>query len=194
MSGRTDSMPWSPWSLTVQNCKKLNQTATRLLQQMETSVEDPIIADNTAMTRAERRLSGQTYCVLALTCREKALQVGPTSSQRFRVRGMKTAVHRIRATSSAERSQGMFQALLSQTKSHAPVRTVRQRGNGLKVCEEQSSDRVSDLQPGRPLAWDLPHQEVTECHRARQMCEASGSTDPQNWLRSVRKRAPSQRD
>ena len=28
------------------------------------------------------------------------------------------------------------------------------------------------------MAWDIAHQEATECLRARQMCEASGSTDP----------------
>ena len=37
-------------------------------------MEDPIIADNTTMTGAERRLSIQLYCVLALTCRKRALQ------------------------------------------------------------------------------------------------------------------------
>ena len=41
----------------------------------EIGVEDPIIADDTAMTKAERRPSTQKYCVLALTCRGKALQV-----------------------------------------------------------------------------------------------------------------------
>ena len=38
-------------------------------------MEDPIIADNTTMTGAERRLSEQLYCVLALTCRKRALQL-----------------------------------------------------------------------------------------------------------------------
>ena len=33
-------------------------------------------------------------------------------------------------------------------------------------------------QPGRPMAWGLPSQEVTECLRASRMCETSGSTDP----------------
>ena len=59
-------------------------------------MEDPIIADDTAMTKAERRPSTQKYCVLALTCRGKATAGGPT---RFRVRGMEAAVQRIRATS-----------------------------------------------------------------------------------------------
>ena len=46
-----------------------------MLQQVETSVDDPIIADNTVMTRAEKRFSAQAYSVLVLTCRGKALQV-----------------------------------------------------------------------------------------------------------------------
>ena len=28
------------------------------------------------------------------------------------------------------------------------------------------------------MAWDLSHQEVTECLRASRMCKTSGSTDP----------------
>ena len=55
---------------------------------------------------------------------------------------------------------------------------VRQPENGLKICEEQPGDKVSDLQPGRPMAWDLSHQEVTECLRASPMCRTTGSTDP----------------
>ena len=46
-----------------------------MLQQVETLVEDPIITDSTAMTRAKKRFSAQAYCVLALTCRSQALQV-----------------------------------------------------------------------------------------------------------------------
>ena len=38
-------------------------------------MEDPIITDCTAMTRAETRFSAQAYGVLVLTCRRKALQV-----------------------------------------------------------------------------------------------------------------------
>ena len=46
------------------------------------------------------------------------------------------------------------------------------------ICEEQPGDKVSVLQPGRPMAWDLPSQEVAECLRAGRMCKTSGSTDP----------------
>ena len=55
---------------------------------------------------------------------------------------------------------------------------VRQQESGLKIREEQPGDKVSVLQPGRPMAWDLSHQEVTECLRASRMCKTSGSTDP----------------
>ena len=54
---------------------------------------------------------------------------------------------------------------------------VRQQESGLKIREEQPGDKVSFLQPGRPMAWDLSHQEVTECFRASRMCKTSGSTD-----------------
>ena len=33
-----------------------------MLQEVGTSVDDPIITDNTVMTRAEKRFSTQTYC------------------------------------------------------------------------------------------------------------------------------------
>ena len=77
LSGRTDSMPWSQGSLTVRSYfGKFNQTAAWMLQQAEASVENPIIAESTGMTRAERRLSAQAYCVLALTCRMEKRGVG----------------------------------------------------------------------------------------------------------------------
>ena len=47
-----------------------------------------------------------------------------------------------------------------------------------RADEEQPVDEVSVLQPGRPTALDLSHQEVTECLRASRMCKMSGSTDP----------------
>ena len=68
LNSRVNSMPWSQGSLTVWSYfGEFNQTATRLLQRVETNVEDPTIADNTTMTGVERRLSIQLYCALALT-------------------------------------------------------------------------------------------------------------------------------
>ena len=76
LNSRVNSVPWSQWSLTVRSYfGEFNQTVTQLLQRVETNVEDPIVADNTTMTGAARRLSIQLYCVLALTCRKRALQV-----------------------------------------------------------------------------------------------------------------------
>ena len=54
-----------------------------MLQQVETSVDDPIITDNTVMTRAEKLFSAQAYCVIVLTCRDKALQVVQRVSRGF---------------------------------------------------------------------------------------------------------------
>ena len=81
LSERTDSMPWSQWNLTIRSYfGKFNRTTAWMLLQAETRVEDSIITDSTAMTRAEKRFSAQAYCVqaycvLVLTCRCKALQV-----------------------------------------------------------------------------------------------------------------------
>ena len=76
LNGRVSNMPWSQWSLTVgKYFGEFNQTATPLLQRVETNAEDSIITDNTTMTRAETRLSTQLYCVLALTRKKRALQV-----------------------------------------------------------------------------------------------------------------------
>ena len=75
-SEQTNSVPWSQWSLAIRsNFGKFNRTTAWVLQQVETSVDDPIITDNTVMTKAEKRFSAQAYCVLVLTCRGTALQV-----------------------------------------------------------------------------------------------------------------------
>ena len=84
LSERTDSMPWSQWSLTIRSYfGTFNRTTAWMLQQAETHVEDPIITDSTAMTRAEKRFSAQAYCVLVLTCRGKALQVVQQAARGF---------------------------------------------------------------------------------------------------------------
>ena len=53
------------------------------------------------------------------------------------------------------KSQEMCQAFLSPAKSDESMQMVRQQESGLMVCEEQPGDKVSVLQPGRPMAWDL---------------------------------------
>ena len=80
LSEQTDSVPWSQWSLTIRSYfGKFNRTTAWMLQLVGTSVDDPIITDNTVMTRAEKRFSAQAYCVLVLTCKGKALQVAEVS-------------------------------------------------------------------------------------------------------------------
>ena len=55
-----------------------------MLQQVETSENDLIITDNTVMTRAEKRFQ---LCACS-DLQGQSAAGGPTSSQRFRVRGM----------------------------------------------------------------------------------------------------------
>ena len=73
-----------------------------MLQQVETSVEDPIITDSTAVTRAEKRFSAQAFCVLVLTCRGKALQVVQQVPRGFRFKAWRQLFERVRATSSSK--------------------------------------------------------------------------------------------
>ena len=50
-SEQSDSVPWSQWSLTIRSYfGKFNRTTAWILQQVETSVDDPIVTDNTVMT------------------------------------------------------------------------------------------------------------------------------------------------
>ena len=72
-------MPWSLWSFVFQRyLRAFDPTASRLLRQVET-----VDVDNTGMTDVERLLSIQLSCVLALTCRGKALQVVRRVSEGF---------------------------------------------------------------------------------------------------------------
>ena len=148
-----------------------------MLQQVETSVDDPIITDNTVMTRAEKRFSAQAYCVLVLRCRGKAPQVVQRVPRGFGFEAWRQLCEEFEPRPQVK-SQGMCQALLSPVKSDESLQMVRQQESGLKICEKQPGDKVSVLQPGIPMAWDLSHQEVTECFRASWMCKTSGGTDP----------------
>ena len=148
-----------------------------MLQQVETRVEDPIITDSTAMTRAEKRFSAQAYCVLVLTCRGVALQVVQRVPRNYGFEAWRQ-LHKLFEPHPPVKSEEMCQAFLSLAKSDELVQMVRQQENGLKVCGEQPGDKVSVLQPGRPMTKDLPHQEAAERLRAGRMCKTSGSTDP----------------
>ena len=76
VNGQPEGMTWSQWIFAFRSyLGAFDPAATRLLRQVETNVEDPVVVDNTSMTEVERRLSKQLFHVLALTCRGKALQV-----------------------------------------------------------------------------------------------------------------------
>ena len=76
LSEQSDSVPLSQWSLTMRSYfGKFNRTTAWMLQHVVTSLDDPIITDNTVMAGAEKRFSAQAHCVLVLTCRGKALQM-----------------------------------------------------------------------------------------------------------------------
>ena len=101
LNGRVSSMSWSQWSLTVRSYfGEFDQTATRLLQRVQTDVEDSIITDNTTT-------SGETTHNTAVLCacsdlQEESTASGSTSSQRLPVRDMETAVQKIWSATSGE--------------------------------------------------------------------------------------------
>ena len=137
LNGRVSSMPWFQWSLSVRRYfGEFNQTATRLLLRVEANVEDPIIADNTTMTGAERRLSIRLYCVLALTFWKRALQVVQKVPKGYGFEAWRQLCTKF-GQHPLVRSRGMLQALLSSTKS----------------SELKSGDVVSDRQSARPMTW-----------------------------------------
>ena len=177
-SEQTNSVPWSHWSLTIRSYfGKFNRTTAWMLQQVETSVDDPIITDYTVMTRGEKRFSAQAYCVLVLTCRGKALQVVQRVPRGFWFEAWRQLYEEFEPRPPAK-SQGTCQALLSSAKSDESLHKIRQQESGLKIREEQPGDEVLVPQPGRRIAWDLSHQEATERLGAGRMCKTSGGTDP----------------
>ena len=130
-------MPWSQWSCKIRNYfGKFNRTTIWMLQQVETSVDDPIIADNTVMTSAEKQFSALAYCVLVLTCRSKALQLVQRIPRGFVFEAWGQLCEEFERSPPAK-SQEMCQAFLSPANSDESMQTVRQQESGLKVCEEQ---------------------------------------------------------
>ena len=184
LNGRVSSMPWSQWNLTVQSYfGEFNQTATRLLQRVETNVEDPIIADNTTLTGAERRLSIQLYCVLVLTCRKRALEVVLQVPRGYGFEAWRQLCRKF-GQHPPERPRGMLQALLSSTKSAELKRLVRQWRNTGKVCKEVGQRGVCDRQSARPTTRDRARQETAEFFRARQACAVSGNANATDLVSS----------
>ena len=179
LNGRVNCMPWSQWSLTVRSYfGEFNQTATRLLQRVETNVEDPIIAENTTMTGAEIRLSIQVHCVLALTCRKKALQVVQQVPRGYGFEAWRQLCRKP-GQHPPVRSRGMLQG--SCRRRNQSVRQWRNRG---KVCKEQSGNEESDRQSARPTMRDRARQETAEFLRARQACAVSGNANPTDLVSS----------
>ena len=153
---QSDSVPWSQWSLTIRSYfGKFNRTTAWMLQQVETSVDDPIITDNTVMTRAEKRFSAQAYCVLVLTCSGNALQVVQRVSRGFGFEAWRQLYEEFEPRPPAK-CQGTCQALLSSAKSDESPQKVRQQESGLKIREEQPGDKVSVPRPGRPRLGIFP--------------------------------------
>ena len=112
MKGKHEGMPWSQWSVV------LRSTATSLLRQVESNVGDPVVVDNTSMTEGERRLSIQLFCVLALTCRGKALQVVRRVPEGFGFEAWKQLCREFEPHLPS-RFQGLLQALLLPTRMDA---------------------------------------------------------------------------
>ena len=136
----------------------------------------PIVTDNTTMTGAERRLSMQLYCGLALTCRKRAMQVVQQVPRGHGFEAWRQLCRKF-GPHPPVRSRGMLQVLLSSTKSAELKRLVRQWRKRGKVCEEQSGDEVSDRQSARPTTRDRARQETAEFLRARQACAVSGNAN-----------------
>ena len=176
LNGRVTSMPWSRWSLTVRRYfGELSQTATRLLQWTETNVEDPIITDHTTMTGGERRLSAQLCCVLALTCRKRALQVVQQVPRGYWFES--------------------WRQLCRKFGPHPPVRSLwnapspfvvrnQQSQSGWSVSGETEERSARNSRATRCLTGSqqdrrrgiVARQETAEFLRARQVCAVSGDT------------------
>ena len=199
VNGQAEGMPWSQWSFVFWSyLGAFDPTATRLLRQVESNVEDPVVVDNTSMTEGERRLSIQLFYVLALTCRGKALQVVRRVPEGFGFEAWKQLCREFEPCLPS-RFQGMLQALLAQTRVDDPVHTIYQWESRVKVYEEQSGDKVSEniklavlrkylcdgelarhlnLQSSRLTTNDLARKEAINYLRAKQLWTAPGGSDP----------------
>ena len=199
VNGQAEGMPWSQWSFVFRSyLGAFDPTATRLLHQVEANVEDDVVVDNTGLTEVERRLSIQLFYVLALSCREKELQVVRRVPEGFGFEAWKQLCREFEPRLPS-RFQGMLQAPLTPTRMGDPVQTTHQWESRVKVYEEQSGDGVSEniklavlqkylcdgelarhlnLQSARLTTYDLARKEAINYLRAKQTWTASGSADP----------------
>ena len=125
-NGQPEGMPWSQWSFIFRSYNgAFDPGATRLLQQVETKVEDPAMVDNTTTPGGERRLSVQLFYVLALSCRGKPLQVVRRVPEGFGFEAWKQLCKEFESRF-LSRFQGILQAILSPTTTDDPVQTIHQ--------------------------------------------------------------------
>ena len=144
VNGQPEGMPWSQRSFVFWSYHgAFDPTATRLLRQVESNVEDPVVVDNTSMTKGRRRLSIKLFHVFALTCRGKALQVVRRVPEGFGFEAWKQLCREFEPRLPS-RFQGMLQALFAPTRVDAPVQSFCQWESRVKVYEEQSGDKVSE--------------------------------------------------
>ena len=91
-------------------------------------VDDPIITDNTVMTRAEKLILGAGVLCACSEMQGQSAAGGPTRSQRFRVRGMEAAVRGEFEPRPPAKSQERCQAfLVASAKSDESLQMVRQQ-------------------------------------------------------------------
>ena len=83
MNGQPEGMP------------SFNPTATRLLRQVESNVEDPVVVDNTSMTEGRETTFDTIVLRACFDLQWKGTAGGQTSSRRVRIRGVETAVQRV---------------------------------------------------------------------------------------------------
>ena len=72
-----------------------------MLQQVETSVADPIITDSHSDDESGETILGTSVLCAWSDLEGQGAAGGPTSFEWFRVRGMEAALQRVRATSSS---------------------------------------------------------------------------------------------
>ena len=123
----------------------------------KTNLEDPIITDNTTMTGAERRLSIQLYCVLALTCRKRALQVW--SNKFARGYGFEA-----------------WRQLCRKFEPHPPVRILWNAPSPLVVDEISRAKAVGPSVEKQKSDWQSAR--LTSSSEQDRRCAVSGTTKP----------------
>ena len=80
VNGQPEGMPWSQWSFVFRSyLGAFDPTATRLLRQVESNVEDPVVVDNTSMTEG-RETTFDTIVVRACFDLQRKCTAGSQTS------------------------------------------------------------------------------------------------------------------